>query len=144
MNPGIENADPQPEQAQDADPSAHPPANWREALLALIATRVELIRLEAGEAARATGVRALLGLAAAACGFFAWALLLVAGTSLAAHLAGWHWHVVALIAAAIHLIAAALLVRALRRPMPPAFPHTGNEFRKDRQWIENLQNPRKS
>jgi uncharacterized membrane protein YqjE len=144
MNPGNENEDPQPDRAGEVEPSAIPPTNWREALLSLIATRVDLVQLEAVEAARAAGKRAVLGAGAGACVFFAWALLLVAGISLLAHLTNWPWHAFAAIAAMVHLIAAAFLVRALRKPLPPTFSHTKNEFHKDRQWIENLQNPRKS
>jgi uncharacterized membrane protein YqjE len=144
MNPGNETGNPYPDDAEPVDSSQRPPTNWREALLTLIATRVALIQLEAGDAARTAGTRALLGAGAALCVFFAWALLLVAVISLAAKSTGWPWHTFAGIAAVVHVIAAALLVRALRKPLPPAFSHTKNEFRKDRQWIENFQNPRKS
>lgn len=144
MNPGNEIGDTRPDDAEPGDPLQRPPANWREALLTLIATRVALVQLEAGEAARAAGIRALFGVGAAFCCFFAWALLLVAGVSLLAQTTGWPWHAFAAIAAVVHLIAAAMFVRALRKPAAPAFSHTKNEFRKDRQWIENFQNPPKS
>ena len=112
--------------------------------MTLVSTRVALIQLESKDAARALGRKAIIGVAAASSLFFAWALLLVAGISLLASTTGWPWHIVALIAALAHLAAAAILATSLRRPVPPAFPHTRNEFQKDRQWIENLQNRRKS
>ncbi len=144
MNPGNDNGNPQPDAAGPPDPFQRPPANWREALAALIASRSALVRIEAADTARSLGVRAAMGLLAVICVFFAWTLLLAAGIAMLARATGWPWHFVALGAALAHLIVAAIAARALFRPAPPAFPHTRNEFQKDRLWLENLQNPRKS
>lgn len=133
----------------DAGPSrtamdAKPPANWREALMTLVATRLTLIELESREVATHIGRRAVRLAAAAACAIFGWALLLAGGVALLASSLGWHWHWIAMAVAAIHLLAAWLLVTSGRTNPAPAFPHTRAEFLKDREWIENLQKHRKS
>ena len=116
------------------------PTNWREALMALIASRISLIQLESKDVARFTIRSAALILAACVCGFFSWALLLAGGISLTARLAGWHWAYVAMGAAAIHLLAGLLMARiVMKSPKGAAFPVTRAEFQKDREWIENFQ-----
>lgn len=112
--------------------------------MALIASRFELIQLESKEIARG-GVRCAVFIAAA--GFsaiFAWGLLVAGGISLIADAAGWAWNWVAIGAAIIHLIAAVILARLAKPSDSTAFPVTRAEFKKDREWIENFQNPKKS
>jgi uncharacterized membrane protein YqjE len=120
------------------------PANWAEALMALIASRIALIRIEARESAK-SGVRRVLGLLAAVlCLFFTWILLLAGGIGAIAAASGWPWYWLAITAAGIHLLAAILLAKACKKPVAPAFPITLAEFQKDREWIENIQNRHKS
>jgi hypothetical protein len=135
--------------AGDAGPSrtamdAKPPANWREALMTLVSTRLTLIQLESREVATHVGRRAVRMATAAACAVFGWALLLAGGVALLASSLGLPWHWIALAVAAIHLLAAWLIVNSGRSNPPPAFPLTKAEFLKDREWIENLQKHRKS
>jgi hypothetical protein len=55
---------------------------------------------------------------------------------------GWHW--VAIIAALLHIIPAWLLLREAKSTPTPSFPFTRAEFIKDRQWLQNLRQSKKS
>lgn len=120
------------------------PSNWREGLLSLIASRVDLIQLESKDAAEQGARRAVLIVAAVICIFFTWALLLAGGIVAISHLTAWPWYWLAITAAAIHLTAAVILARAAKFSGPPSFPVTRAEFQKDREWIENFQKTPKS
>jgi uncharacterized membrane protein YqjE len=122
---------------------ATPPANWREAILALVASRLTLIELEFKQAAHAGVRRAMCAVVAGFCVLFTWALLLGGGIALLAHGSGWPWPWIAIATAALHLLAAICFIRASRPTTTPAFPVTRAEFQKDREWIENLhKNPK--
>ncbi|OYV07125.1 MAG: hypothetical protein CFE26_02635 [Verrucomicrobiales bacterium VVV1] len=111
------------------DGNEAPPANWREAVADLLSARVELIRLEAKQAAeqgaRKAVVVAILAISAA----FTWALFLVGVIPLLSESTG------------VHLFVALLMVARLRRPGSPTFPITRDEFQRDREWFKNLQPP---
>ena len=121
-----------------------PPANWREALMALIASRIALIELESKDAVRQGARSAIMIVAAVICAVFAWALLLAGGVSLIAVIADWPWYLVALGVAALHLLVAFVLVKSAKPNAITAFPVTRSEFNKDRQWIENFHLTKKS
>ena len=147
MNPASDNTNTSPQgndPGRQGDFDAKSPGNWREALLALISSRIALICLESREAARDGARRlALLG-ALVCCMFFAWALLLAFGIGWLTRISGWPWYGIALVAAIFHLAAAAALAVAVRTQCRPAFPVTRAEFKKDREWIEILQQTKKS
>jgi cytochrome bd-type quinol oxidase subunit 2 len=113
-------------------------------LLTLIASRVTLVQLESQDAAKAGARRGLLLIAVLVCAFFAWALLLAGGIAASSQLTGWSWYWIAIAASGAHLAAALMFARTAKKPGPPAFPITRNEFQKDREWIENFQKTRKS
>jgi uncharacterized membrane protein YqjE len=122
--------------SQTPGPGASP-VGWLDAIAALVASRVALIQLEAGESARRAAIRAIRFIVAAVCLLFAWLLIVVGLIGLLASAANWPWHWLAITAALLHLVAAlALLSR--KKPSEPAFPLTRAEFEKDRQWLENL------
>lgn len=137
MNPSPENDNPH------AAGVGASPANWREALTTLIATRVALIQHEARESARSGAKRFARLIAAVLCLFFTWALVLVGGVAALCATTGWPWHWVTLAAAALHLLAAFLLLSG-SKPAGPSFPLTRAEFQKDREWFENLHHKPKS
>jgi MFS family permease len=145
MNSPTENATPpaNPAAADSSHPSEHP-ENWREALMALIASRISLIRLEARETARQRAKRVVCVIAAVICLFFTWALLIAGGIGAIAAISGWPWHWLAIGAAGLHLVAAVILAGGSSKPAAPAFPLTRAEFQKDREWIETLQKKPKS
>lgn len=117
----------------------------RSSLYALLASRGALIRLELRQLlrSRVRGVAYLV--IAAILIFFTWALFLagsIAAISISSH---WPWHLVALGFAALHLIAAVVLVlSASHSSKGPSFPVTRSEFKKDCEWLEGLQNKTKS
>jgi uncharacterized membrane protein YqjE len=130
--------------APEAGIPDQPHANWREALMALIASRLELIQLESRQAAQEASRRAILVGVAAGCAFAAWMLLLAGGVSLISEGTGWPWNRVAVGLACLHLLAGFILARAAKSKGAAAFPATRAEFRKDREWIENFNKTGKS
>ena len=119
------------------------PTNWREALMALIASRIALIQLEGRQAAKCATSRAIRMLVVAFCLLFAWVLLLAGGVTAISAYAGWPWHWVAISTAVVHLLLAWIIAISCTAS-PPAFPATRAEFQKDREWIENFQKKPKS
>ena len=118
---------------------------FKSSIHALVSARIALIRHELKEAFR-DRAKALTSLVVAAVlAFFSWALLL-AGSIAAISIAGnWPWHLVALVFAALHLMAAIILVKAASSAAKTEpFPVTRSEFKKDCEWLESLQNERKS
>lgn len=110
----------------------------------LIASRFALIQLESKEAAHDGAKRAARFAAAALCAVFAWALLLAGGIAFISEQLGWSWSLVAIGTAILHLIAGIIFSRPPKGSGGEAFRVTRAEFQKDRAWIENLQNPKKS
>jgi Putative Actinobacterial Holin-X, holin superfamily III len=121
-----------------------PHANWREALMALIAARIALIQLESKAAAKEGGKRVGLIAAASACAFFAWALLLAGGVSLMSKASGWPMDLVSIIAAVLHLLVGIILFKMAKPSDGSPFPNTRAEFQKDREWIVNFNKATKS
>lgn len=120
------------------------PENWREALLGLISSRLALIRLESKEAAADGAKRAILVVLALGGLFFGWVLFLAGVVAAIAAAAGWAWYWVALGAAALHFIISVIFIVIAKSGGKPAFPHTRNEFQKDREWIEKFQGSNRS
>ena len=121
-----------------------PRANWREALMGLVAARLALIQLESKDATREASRRAALIGAACATVFFAWALLLIGGISLLAHATGWPWNLVTVGLAILHLVLGIILAQSAKPSGAASFPVTRAEFQKDREWIENFNKTKKS
>ncbi len=140
MGPSINDGQPFPE----AGHGGSFPRNWREAVMGLLASRLTLIQLESKDAARDGAIRAILLVLALGGLFFGWILLLAGAIAWIAAAAGWAWYWVALGTALLHFIVAAVLGFLAKTLGKPAFPHTRAEFQKDREWIENFQDNRKS
>lgn len=143
MNPPSEN--PPLQDTGDDGRQVPRPENWREALIALIASRIALIQLEAQDAARQR-IRRVVGMIAAVIScFFTWALLLAGGIAALSSATSCPWHWLAIGAAALHMLLALLLLKSgSADPATPAFPLTRAEFQKDREWIENFHKKPKS
>ena len=146
MNPASDHGPISPEKpsAPHASLPSPPHTNWREALMALIAARISLIQLESQAITKGGGKRVAFFATACVCAFFAWALLLAGTVSIAANEAGLSWDLVAIIAAAIHLLVGIILAKLAKPSAGPAFPNTRAEFQKDREWIENFHKTKKS
>ena len=134
------NSQPMPEGRE----SSQGPSSWIEALLAIISSRAELIRLEAKDAARKSSNKIARVIASVLCITFGWSLLLAGSIGALSALAGWPWFWTALAIGAIHIIIAVMLLHKPSGAVTPLFPVTRAEFQKDREWIENLQKNPKS
>ena len=112
--------------------------------MTLVASRITLIQLESKDAV-AEGARRVSYLVAAVCAtVFAWALLLAGFVAILSEFAGLPWSWVAVGLGILHVLLAFLLVRLATPSGDPAFPITRAEFQKDREWIENFKQTRKS
>lgn len=146
MNPSTD-AEPTPSgatrvEAEGSDQSL--PSNWREALTSLIASRVTLIQLESKDAASDGARRAVLLIVAAGCAFFAWALVLAGIVALLSEAMGRPWYCVAISMGIVHLLLGLLLGYLAKSSSGSAFPITRAEFKKDREWLNNFHDTRKS
>jgi uncharacterized membrane protein YqjE len=125
-------------------PQDPPPANWREALMSLVATRLTLVELEAKDLSKETVRRGSAFAAAVGCTIFAWALLLAGGISMIAKTTELPWDQIAIATGILHILGGIILARLAKPSATTAFPVTRAEFRKDRAWIENFQKTKKS
>ncbi len=123
----------------EADTPTSGPA-WQEAAADFVSARMELLALEAREAANRAARKAAFAVFAVGCGMLSW-LCFVAGVIgwIAAAGGGLPWHFVALGAAAFHLLLAGIAVALLRRPAASSFPLSRAELSKDREWLRTFQ-----
>ena len=125
--------------------SEAPQGGLRSSIHALVTSRLAMIRLEIKQALRERAQAIASILIAAMLAFFSWALLLtglIAAISIATE---WPWHLVTLAFAALHLMAAIILIKsATSAAKSEPFPVTRSEFKKDCEWLESLQNKPKS
>lgn len=123
-------------------PTPEPTNDWQSAIAELIAARVELIRYESKDVthtiAQKTKITALLVLS----GALSWILLLAAIIGLLSHFTSFPWWGTAFVMACVHLVLALISARRLRRPAPPAFPLTKEEFSRDRLWMQSFKTPK--
>lgn len=122
-----------------------PDDGLRSSLHALLSARIAIIRQELKLAAKQR-LRAIASLVVASIlVFFTWALFLAGSIAAIAMASGWPWHLVTLGFAVLHLLVAGLLVvTASNSSRAPSFPVTSSEFKKDCEWLEGLQNKKKS
>ena len=120
------------------------PSNWREALMSLIASRVTLIQLESKDATLHGARRVVYLIATIFCVVFAWAFLIAGLVALLSATRGWPWYHVAIGAGLFHLLVGVLLAKLAKPSGAKCFPVTRAEFQKDREWIENFQQTKKS
>lgn len=131
------------ETAEKAQPGDSGPG-LKLAAASYVAARLDLVRIEAGEAARLALRRGILAGTLAAFATFAWALMLAGliGWITARLAASGHeipWHLVAIGLGGIHLLLAVIIGIILSRPGPQTFGTTRVELEKDREWLANLQ-----
>lgn len=136
--------DPNTQAAPQGHEHTHGPSSWVEAMLAIVSSRAELIRIEAKDAARKGSNKAARVIAAVLCITFGWSLLLAGTIGALSQLAGWPWFWTALAIGAIHIIIAIILLRKSSGTTTPLFPVTRAEFQRDREWIEKMQKNPKS
>lgn len=114
--------------------------SWKSAAADLISARLDLIRIELAEF-RAQSARKLVVTAIA---FFTaatgWLLLLAGLVPTLAHALHMAWPHAAILLAAIHLVIAALCGLLITKKSTPPFSASLSEFKKDREWLQNLSN----
>ena len=133
-----------PETEQDSDQTRSVPEGLP-ALREFLQVRWKLLSLEAKEASQALTARLVAIVAAVFAAVFAWALLLLAVwwslSYVCVHLlpmeqAHWAAPAAAGILFLLHLVAALLLIRFVRKkPSPPLFECTREEWKKDQAWL---------
>ncbi len=129
-------------QDQASQPS---PEGIKSSIHTLVSSRISLFCLEVKQALRERCRAITFLVTAALLGFFSWALLLAGSIAAIAIATGWQWHLVALCFAALHLMAAVILVKAAAAAAKSDFiPITRSEFKKDCEWLESLKNKPKS
>jgi uncharacterized membrane protein YqjE len=121
-----------------------PPANWRTALADLVGARVALIQLEAKQAAKSGVKRVIFFAAAAILLLLAWIIIVAGVVGAISDKNDFPWYWVALVAGGIHLLLAVILVVIAKRPGEAAFQTLSAEFKKDREWLQHFQTPKKS
>jgi len=130
----------EPHLDRDAAGESDLPKNWKEALAALVLSRVEMIRIEA-KAASAGAVGRITLLIVGLFGFLsAWVLALAASIGAIAAATSWEWYHVAFASAGAHFLIGAILLFILKSWKKETFPVTRAEFEKDREWLNRLKN----
>jgi hypothetical protein len=123
-------------------PTEDAPSDWQSAVAELIAARVELIRYESQDVARTIAEKSRITLLLVLCGTLCWQLLVAAIIGMVSHFTTFPWWATALALALVHLVLALVGARSLRRPAPPAFPLTKEEFSRDRLWMQSFKTPK--
>ena len=118
---------------------------WKAAASEFVRARLDLIGLEAKEAAQVAAKKAAVGVIAAIAAFFAWMLICAGliGWIAAAH-PDWAWFWIALVMAGVHVLVILIAVIKLRAKEQPPFPITRSQLVKDKEWLESLKQKKKS
>ena len=134
-----------PRAADDSSPESI--GDMKKAMSGFIAARMELIGIEAKEAAGFAAKKATHGVILAICGFFIWCLVLTALTGILAPVASGYlegsvdwlpgWCAVLLVLALLHTVVALVCVIRLRKkPTDPLFALSRQELENDKQWLK--------
>jgi uncharacterized membrane protein YqjE len=117
------------------------PANWIEAIPALLVSRMGILQIEAQDALE-VAIRKLIFSGVLA--FFlmtAWMLLAAGLIGLISMHFNIAWYFAAFLIGAVHLLIAFLMRLAIKRSKSiESFPITREEFEKDREWLNQLKN----
>ena len=70
--------------------------------------------------------------------FFTWLLLMAGLIGVLVHLTPLTWFYSALIIGGVHLLVAVILALVAKSTKPASFEHTAAEFKKDREWLNQL------
>lgn len=129
-------------------PDSRPPEmadseKWKVAAAEFVQSRIELIRLDAREAAQEAAKKAVAASIAAICAAFGW-LIVCAGLIgfISVSKPEWPWYHVAFVIAGVHGLVMLIAIAVLRGKSKPAFTLTRSEFAKDQAWLESLKKKR--
>ena len=117
------------------------PKNWKEAIPALLASRMGILQIEAKDALDVTVRKLMFSGVLAFCLIAAWMLLtagLIGLISVYFHIA---WYFAAFLLGGVHLLIACFMRLVVKRSKNiESFPITREEFEKDREWLNQLKN----
>ncbi len=114
---------------------------WQSALAEFVASRVALMRFESKDAIRVIVEKSRYSAMFAAFSLLAWFFLIVGLIGCLHHFTHAPWWLYAMGFGLLHALIAWRLAILLKRPQPPAFPLTCEEFHKDRLWMQNFKTP---
>jgi uncharacterized membrane protein YqjE len=121
------------------------PQNWKEAIPCLISSRIAIIRTESKDVVGGLISKIVLLGIAAFCLLLVWLLLITGAIGAIAAASTWEWFHVAFAAAGAHALIALIAFLIARSRTPTIrFPITRDEFKKDREWLNQLKKPSSS
>jgi hypothetical protein len=126
------------------DPAAKPTAagsGWQSALAEFVSSRIELIRFESKDVVRLLAEKTRHTAMFITFSAFGWFFFLVGLIGCLHQLTRAPWWAYAMGFGLLHALLAWRMAALLKRPQPPAFPHTCEEFHKDRLWMQSLKTP---
>lgn len=115
--------------------------HWQSALAEFVASRIALIRLESKDAIRVVAEKSRYSAMLMAFSLIAWFFFIAGLIGCLHHFTHAPWWLYAMGFGVLHALVALRLVMLLKRPQPPAFPLTCEEFHKDRLWMQSLKTP---
>jgi len=118
--------------------SSRPEPGMKDSAAAWFATRLELVALEAREAARLAVKRGLLAGFFGGMVMFAWVSLMAGGIGWISVGTGIAWYWVAMMVAGLHGVVAVVVGVVFARCGFPVFETTRSELEKDLLWLEDL------
>ncbi len=119
----------------------HLPSNWKEAIPALIASRIGIFRIEVQDAIEVVAKKLILWGIVAFCMIATWGLLTAGLIGLISVQFNCAWYFAALsLGGGYLLIALAMLLIINRSKKIESFSITREEFEKDREWLNQLKN----
>lgn len=117
------------------------PANWKEAIPALIASRMGILQIEAKDALEVAVRKLMIWGVLAFCLIAAWMLLTAGLIGLISMFFNIAWYFTAFLLGGMHLLIAFFMRLAFKRSKSiESFPITREEFEKDREWLNQLKN----
>jgi len=131
-----------PSERQPNPPDTTP--GWQTALDSLITSRIGLIKLESQDAAARTCRRLIFLAVAALASLFAWGFIVTGLIHLIHSSNDWQMHWIVLGAGLIHFLVALIFAVLAKSSGSPTFSVTRAEFQKDREWLHQLLETKKS
>lgn len=129
------------ESSNPAAPSTAAGIDWQSALAEFVASRLALIRLESKDAIRVIAEKSRYSAMLMAFSLLAWFFFIAGLIGCLHHFTHAPWWGYAMGFGVLHALIALRLAIRLKRPPPPAFPLTCEEFHKDRLWMQSLKTP---
>lgn len=122
-------------------PSSVAGIDWQSALAEFVSSRVALIQLESKDAVRMIAQKSRYSAMLVAFSLLAWFFFVAGLIGCLHHWTRAPWWAYAMGFGLVHALLAWRIANLLKRPQPPPFPLTCQEFHKDRLWMQSLKTP---